>query len=97
AKVTRKARSDRLDLLAGATGRILRQVGRKETAGLPRPQLGIEPALMQKGLMRSLLDDFPAVDDDEAIERRDGRQSVCDGDDRLSVHDPVEVRLDRLL
>ena len=47
--------------------------------------------------MRALLDDAAAVEHDQAIECGDGRQPVRDGDDRLVLHQRLQILLDRRL
>ena len=45
--------------------------------------------------MRALLDDAAAVEHDQPVHARDGREPVRDGDHGLARHQRAEARLDR--
>ena len=47
--------------------------------------------------MRALLDDAALLEHDQAVERRDGREPVRDGDHGLALHQRRERLLDRRL
>ena len=50
---------------------LLRRLLGQEPARLARPELRIEPAALEQGLMRAFLDDPPLIHDHEPIHGRD--------------------------
>src|SRR5215207_5389734 len=67
----------------------------EEPARLPSPKPRIDAARGEERAVRALLLDAPLVEDDEPVERRDGREPVGDGDHRLAFHERRERLLDR--
>src|SRR5262249_42642373 len=55
-------------------------VGVDEAARLAPPQGGVMAAVPQQLVMRALLDDAAALEHDQPVHARDGREPVRDGD-----------------
>src|SRR6185437_1590662 len=68
-----------------------------EAAGLVPPQRGVVAVGAQQLRVRALLDDMAAVEHDETVHLRNGREAVRDGDHRLAAHQGAEALLDRRL
>ena len=77
-----------------AFGRYLFQLPLRR---LPRPQLGVEPALGQQLGMRPALGHPAGVEHDDLVGADHGRQAVGDDDGGAVARDIVEGRLDRFL
>src|SRR5215471_16402011 len=67
----------------------------EETAGLPAPQRRIMAVLPQQRVVGALLDDAAAVEHDQAVHPRDGREPVRDRDHGFAGHQGAEALLDR--
>ena len=76
---------------ARASVRRLQLGGIDEAAGLAPPERGIVAAAPQQLVVRTLLDDAAAVEHDQPVHARDGREPVCDGDHRLASHQRAEA------
>src|SRR5688500_2342522 len=72
-------------------------VVRQEPARLVLPQPGVMTAEPQQLVVRALLDDAAAVENDQAIHARDGREAVRNRDDGLPFHKAEQLLLDREL
>ena len=68
-----------------------------EPAGLALPKPCIGAAGRQQLRVAALLDDPALVEHDQAIEARDGGEPMRDRDHRATLHQPVELLLDRRL
>src|SRR3569833_506922 len=69
-------------------------IGFDEAARLAVPEFCVLTAELEQFGVGSLLHDPSLLDDDQAIERGDGRQAMRDGDDGLVAHQQLELTLD---
>src|SRR3569623_1630976 len=86
------------DGAASSFGRLLLhniRIGFNEAARLAVPEYGVFTTERDKRGVRSLFDDPALLDDDQAVERGDGRQSMRDGDDSLVAHQQLQLTLNR--
>src|SRR5437764_1492085 len=67
--------------------------GVEESPGLTAPERSIMTIAPQQLLMRSLLDDAAAIEHDQPIHARNGREPVRDGNHGLAGHQRSEARL----
>src|SRR5688572_2674546 len=70
---------------------------RDETARLMPPELLVVPATAQQLLVSALLDYLAGIEHDETVHARDRRESMCDRDDGLALHEVQQLLLDREL
>lgn len=68
-----------------------------KTAGLVRPEFGVQPLGFEQLLMRAIFYDSALVEHDNSIQTLDGTQSVGDDDSGATLHEIPEGGLDKHL